>query len=59
MDIASVVFAHDDLKIRYSASILFVVGVIEIGAMKHSGDGVADIIDVRVKMDTRKFNLHA
>jgi hypothetical protein len=34
------------------------VGVEEIGAMKDSSDGFADIIDVRFKTNTGEFNLH-
>ncbi len=48
-------FSHNDFKVWNSSLVFSVVGVEEIGAMKDSSNGFADIIDVRIKPNTREF----
>ena len=58
MDTTSGAYAHYDMKIRHSTFIIFVVGVVEIGAMKNNFNGFADIIDVRIEINACELKFH-
>jgi hypothetical protein len=58
MDTTSRTFTHGDIKVGYSPFVLFVVGVVEIGAMEYGSDCFADIIHVRFETNTCELNLH-